>query len=717
MTYFSTTLRWTLGSALLLALSACGDAERPDQAANRSGVPTSGPAGGSKGTAATPKSVLAALKQPAVAEAHRQAGRAAVDGMPGVPVERVAAAPQVAIEARFDPDRRRLSGRVDLAFINHTGERLDELIFALGPNVAELAPKAAPGKRHMTIGGVWVNGSEVEPRGAEPSLLRVPVQVADGEHATVRVTFGADVPSLRPPAWTGKLEDASALFELVSGGGEGFGAFGHRGGVFNLARFYPIWVPPVVASTLGASATAADVGRFATSHHTLTLRAPSDTVVVSSGTTRSTRPDPSDRGLVIHDIVAPATREVALSASSKYVRKSERVGDVLVTSFHLPDSPTTGAQILQYARRALELYERDLGPYPYRELSLAQAPLTGSAGGIAFPGLIVISDIFYDRDKAAGAGTRSEPVLNLLTNHPALRETLEFIVAHEVAHQWFGIVLGTDRVRDAWVDEGLAGAAGVHYFKQVHGDKAARRQRELQLKVPYQLSRTLGGADHPVATPPERLGSIYELGGILYGKAGLFWDTLRRRVSNDAFFAGIRDIMSAHGFQSLDGRLLVDRLVASAPRPDDARRLAARWLEQRKGDEDIGSLAPDVLLEYLVADAAMDTGTRELLSLLTDNAQFDAIMGALFDGGELDMPKLVDVVGDMVGLEPGARKWAKRLMSLADQKPSQWGATVNGLLDEVGADLGLEKKERDILRGVTNLLFEALDDAPTPASP
>ena len=41
----------------------------------------------------------------------------------------------------------------------------------------------------------------------------------------------------------------------------------------------------------------------------------------------------------------------------------------------------------------------------------------------------------------------------------------EFVVAHEVAHQWWNVVVGNDSINNAWVDEALTNYYALIYYE------------------------------------------------------------------------------------------------------------------------------------------------------------------------------------------------------------------------------------------------------------
>ena len=82
------------------------------------------------------------------------------------------------------------------------------------------------------------------------------------------------------------------------------------------------------------------------------------------------------------------------------------------------------------ARRSLEFYSEHVGPYPYEKLANVQA--AGISGGTEHA-----SAIFYGENNLGGDG---------VTN----------LIAHEIAHQWFGNSVTERDWDDVWLSEGFA---------------------------------------------------------------------------------------------------------------------------------------------------------------------------------------------------------------------------------------------------------------------
>jgi len=163
-------------------------------------------------------------------------------------------------------------------------------------------------------------------------------------------------------------------------------------------------------------------------------------------------------------------------------------------------------------RRAMEFYIDHIGPYPYEKLANVEA--TGFTGGTEHA-----SSIFYG-EKSIG----NKPATNL--------------VAHEIAHQWFGDSVTEKDWDDVWLSEGFA-----TYFTLLcteHNDgldafvAGLKQSRESVLK--------LEAKNPEIAVRHNNLADMKKvLNQIIYQKGGWTLHMLRGQIGTDKFWAGIRD--------------------------------------------------------------------------------------------------------------------------------------------------------------------------------
>jgi hypothetical protein len=176
-----------------------------------------------------------------------------------------------------------------------------------------------------------------------------------------------------------------------------------------------------------------------------------------------------------------------------------------------------------WARKTLEHFSAGYGPYPYRQLTVADANLA-AGGGMEYPNIVVISS-------ADVPGTRM----------------LEMVVEHEIGHQWFYGMLGSNEMAEAWLDEGINSFAEMRYFEENYGPTGnmskypgwlsslpAFDDRYYQ-KFIYYVTAT-NNLLKPVLTPAfEFVDEPAAYAGVEYQEAARIVDMLRRLVGDSVF--------------------------------------------------------------------------------------------------------------------------------------------------------------------------------------
>ncbi|MDP3046396.1 MAG: M1 family metallopeptidase, partial [Chloroflexota bacterium] len=146
---------------------------------------------------------------------------------------------------------------------------------------------------------------------------------------------------------------------------------------------------------------------------------------------------------------ARQARDFALAASARYSLVFKDFDGVAVTVAHLPEHAAAASQALEVAGESLRWYNTQVGKYPFASLAIAETVAQNYVHTAQeHSGLI-----FLRSDTVEGAGYY-----------------LDILSAHETAHQWFFGVVGSDQLREPWLDEGLANAMALDFFRQRDGD-------------------------------------------------------------------------------------------------------------------------------------------------------------------------------------------------------------------------------------------------------
>ncbi len=497
--------------------------------------------------------------------------------------------PLYQMELELDAIEAELIAEQDLNFRNPWQEPLRSLVLRLFANATHLRRDGRPNLRLLAV---EVDGRPVAFEDVGPSCIRLalPQPLEPGQRLLLSIRYRLRIPRLPSSAAgaVGMISPNQMLDQLFGKNAQaGYGIIGHAAGVFNLGYFYP-----VLASRRGGSwdtgepAGMGDMAHFDVANFQVKLVAPQPMVIVTSGVQVGSRPLGSGGGAGRETfVVGTALRHLAIQASTRYETHQRRLGDIDVRVTLTSGHAGSAEKLLEYAVASLDAYQKLFGPYPYPELDVVEAPLTGGAGGIEYPGLVTIA-------MGLCAGPTGNPNADLLGSLLAQTQTPEFVVAHEVAHQWFHVLVGSDSNRHPFLDEALANYAAVVAFEARHGRAAAAEQVDLQLKLPYQLMRMLGGPDKAVDQPTSAFANQLQYSAIVYGKGALFFHRLRSELGRKRLFRGLRRYVARHAFREAGPDDLRQALAAASGKPKRVRALYQHWIQQRHGDEDIGR-APD----------------------------------------------------------------------------------------------------------------------------
>jgi aminopeptidase N len=201
------------------------------------------------------------------------------------------------------------------------------------------------------------------------------------------------------------------------------------------------------------------------------------------------------------------------------------------------------------ARQALEFYSEHVGPYSYEKL--ANVAAAGINGGTEHA-----SAIFYGE-----RGLRPVPAFGL--------------VAHEVAHQWFGDSVTERDWDDVWLSEGFA-----TYFTHLCEEHYLGRDvmiAGLKRDVTTILNAEKASPDTPVIH--RNLSDMSKvLNRFVYQKGGWVLHMLRGRVGANAFWSGIREYYRRYQNQSAstdDFRQVMEQASGT-----DLRPFFTQWLNR-----------------------------------------------------------------------------------------------------------------------------------------
>lgn len=206
----------------------------------------------------------------------------------------------------------------------------------------------------------------------------------------------------------------------------------HRGREYLLDGWYPsparllpdkIWYNPYYG---GFSELVGDYFYF-----DVNLSLPAGYVVASAAP--PTRDSTDDSGRVVNFFFGPA-HDFALAVSPYFRTDSLEIGGTRLRLFYHNNEAATLEEIKDVSEKTLRYMNDRVGPYQYDYLNVVLTDIS-MAGGIELPGLVVLH---------SGAA-------NLVFGR-----MFRAVVVHEIVHQWFYGMIGSNQVDNPWMDEAVS---------------------------------------------------------------------------------------------------------------------------------------------------------------------------------------------------------------------------------------------------------------------
>ncbi|MBP7961962.1 MAG: M1 family metallopeptidase [Caldilineaceae bacterium] len=385
-----------------------------------------------------------------------------------------------------------LRGSQSVHILNPGPDPWPHLIFRLYPMLDQY-------KGSFSIGSMAVNGQPVAytfvPLGTGVRI-DLPQPLLAGQETTVQMNW-----SLSIPLWP----DSPGVYAL----------FGRSQEMISLPLFYPALAVYQPGPTIGTGkwweengTVRGDAAFNVSSLFVVTGTLPSDQIPVTSGVVVTSTV--MENGTTQRVWVTGPVREFLFHTSSRFETSSAEVAGTKVTSYWLPGQNAAGRAALNYAVAAMRVYNDRFGDYPFTEMAVAVAPL--EYRGMEYPQVSLIG----------------------VQSYTDYRGELEFLIAHEVAHQWWYQMVHNDPVTYPWMDEGLAEYSVRVYYEAMQGPSTAEGLQNQRWQVPVNLLIERE-SDTELGKPVDAYDSGSQYETVVYGKGALFFAAARRALGERAF--------------------------------------------------------------------------------------------------------------------------------------------------------------------------------------
>lgn len=170
----------------------------------------------------------------------------------------------------------------------------------------------------------------------------------------------------------------------------------------------------------------------------------------------------------------------------------------------------------------LEAFEEDYGPYLWNRVGYVMVPFSSGAmehaTNIAYPAAFADGSLTY-----------------------------ETLMAHELAHHWWGDLVTCSSQEDMWINEGMASYAESLFLEEVYGESDYWESVLDNHKDVLLYAHRNDGERLPVSG----IGHAFTYGDHVYNKGATIAHNLRNLMGDEAYFTASKDFLNDHQFSDV----------------------------------------------------------------------------------------------------------------------------------------------------------------------
>jgi len=187
-------------------------------------------------------------------------------------------------------------------------------------------------------------------------------------------------------------------------------------------------------------------------------------------------------------------------------------GNVPIYTYVFPESKEAGFKSYAVAVEIVKYYQKSIGPFPYKKLANVQSKTI-------FGGMENAGSIFYFEESPTTKG-------------------IESLMAHEIAHQYFGDAASEKNFGHVWLSEGFATYMTNLYLENKYGVDTLKKSEAADRKAVFAFEKR---RHTPIVDTLVKDNFMQLLNANSYQKGGWALHMLRRKIGDKAFWTGIRN--------------------------------------------------------------------------------------------------------------------------------------------------------------------------------
>ena len=390
---------------------------------------------------------------------------------------------QYTLYALLDYYGHQLAVDQTIAYTNQTGTTLNEIVMAVEPNL-----RGGFTLEHILVNGVQLNYD----LSGQRLTVYIPYALQPGDRLTLALRFRIDIPA--------KVKDHP---------------YGYDVDQVNLTEWYPFIVPYIEGWVLHDESYLGEHLVYDAADFDVNVKVTEGNIIFASSGVPESASSGSAGDWTRYRL--NGARTFALSASDQFKVVDSTVGAVEIRSYYYPGYEDQGQAVLNAMFRSVGLFESLFGAYPYGSLSVVQADLND---GQEFDGLVFLATKFYNEYNGSA------------------RSNLVTIGVHEIAHQWWFGLVGSDQALEPWLDEALCVYSEALFYRYIYPNS---------LDWWWQFRVNYFGPSGYVDTSVYEAPTFRAYVNASYLNGANFLEALNYRMGDDAFFTFLQDYASRHG--------------------------------------------------------------------------------------------------------------------------------------------------------------------------
>jgi len=354
----------------------------------------------------------------------------------------------------------------------------------------------------IVINSVFIDDNTTIPRyeGEDDNILILDLEkdLSPNKEVKIEISFTVDIPNVNH-------------------------RFGYGEHTINLANFYPIAAVyedgKFIYNPYNSNGDPfySDMGNY-----NVTIKIPSSLTLASTGIIDGTSQNDSE---TTYSISSKAVRDFAMVLSDEFQTIENHTNGTRIIYYYYNDD--TPAESLQASVDSINTFDELYGEYPYSTLSVVQTNFVH--GGMEFPNLVYISDTVTDKASYIN------------------------VIIHEISHQWWYQLVGSDAFSYPWLDEALAEYSTILFYEQnpqygVSSDDIIQTTINNYVAFVELYEEVIGDIDESMNRPLNQYSSETEYVYMTYVKGCILIDNLRNTVGDKKFFKSIQSYFNNYKF-------------------------------------------------------------------------------------------------------------------------------------------------------------------------